>query len=292
MPSVKTVRVNPVKPIGLLYLLVRSVFRYFVTGASITGRRTDNASFLHAATKDDRGKPVERLSGPIWHRLARRWAIAGLPLLFLLFAAISWPVRYVAGWFGVTPWIGFRVPWFSVAMWWEIGAACCLAGFAYALFTAWFKDRKTTNEFVYPAWQAATQAMGVVYHKRDARKMVVLPEGFRVDEEEEVDELPSGFRRAIALRFPQLGKKTLDDVLASQEAVSDTDAAAGPGTDLVLRPRSVVARSPARRRVADAGRTARAAPGHDQAVLREGLDPGRAEELSRRGVRSARHAGP
>lgn len=250
MPSVKTARVNPFRPLGLLYLLVRSMFRYFVSGQSVTGRKTDNASMWHAATKDHRDKPVEKLSGPIWQRLARRWIVAGMPVVFLIFAVISVVVRRVLGFFGATPWIGFRVPWSRVAIGWELVAFCAFAGFGYALFASWWKTRKTTNEFVYPAWQAATQAMGVVYHKRDARKMVALPEGFRVDEEEEVDELPSGFRRAIALRFPQLGKKTLADVLASQEAVSEADTTAStdePGTDLVLRPRSVVARWRGRR---------------------------------------------
>jgi hypothetical protein len=50
---------------GLVVVTVWAV-RYFITGNPLNGKPRDNATFLHEATADYRGKPEEKLSGPRW----------------------------------------------------------------------------------------------------------------------------------------------------------------------------------------------------------------------------------
>lgn len=248
MPSVKTARVNPFSPKGLIFLLVRSLYRFLVSGQSVTGRPTDNASFLHAATKDDRDKPVEKLTGPIWQRLARRWAIAGLPLLFLLFAAVSVPVRFGYGVAGSPVPLPFRLPWVRVAEWWSIATVCALVGFGTVLALSWWKNRAATSEFVYPAWQAACGVMGIAYHKRDARKMVELPEGFEVIEQ--ADEIGARHPLLDKLTFHALSKREAQRLLAEIEQAAEPPPApepAEPGTEIEIRKPGPVARWRGRR---------------------------------------------
>jgi hypothetical protein len=49
----------------------RVVWHYLVTGDYITSKG-DNASFLHDATEDYRGKPVRKLTRARWRRVVRR----------------------------------------------------------------------------------------------------------------------------------------------------------------------------------------------------------------------------
>lgn len=235
MPTIRTARVSIFRPSGLVFLFARSLLRYFVTGQSVLGRPTDNASFLHAATKDNRGKPTERLSGPLWQRLARRWAALGLPLFFLALAALSTAVRAL---FGSAVPLVFRIPWARVALWWEIVAVCLVAGFGTMLFASYWRQRKQISEFVYPAWQAACAVMGTGYHKRDARKMVELPEGFEVD-----DEPGETLLGRIADRVWRDRRNAAALARVEQEA----EHAADPSTEIVVRPKSVVARYLGRR---------------------------------------------
>jgi len=235
MPSLKSKRYSPFSPAGMIYVVCRSWFRYFVTGQSVTGRRGDNASFLHAATKDDRGKPVERLSGPIWQRLARRWAAFGMPLLFTAFIGVSAVARFVCRLFGVTTPTFFELPWLYVLVGWESLVLITLGGFGYAVFSSWWKARREINEFVIPAWQAACAIMGTAYHRRDARRMVELPEGFAVVDEKGADEPGMWGRIADRLMRDRRQRAALSraEKEAAQPDQGGTDTP--PGTDIAVQ---------------------------------------------------------
>jgi hypothetical protein len=140
--------------VSVLYVVVRTPFRYFITGRPIWGKPKDNATFTHAATKDLSGSPVEKLSGPKWQRLARRWLALGVPI-------------QLAIWFG-REW----------ALYWWVTAGLAVLAWAVASLENWIVNRKSINEYVYPTWKAVTDTLGVPYHKRDARKNVKLPPGF------------------------------------------------------------------------------------------------------------------
>ncbi len=247
MPTLKKTRYSPFGPVGASYLLSRSVWRYFVTGHSVTGRQTDNASFLHAATKDDRGKPVERLTGPLWHRIARRWAVAGMPLLFVILAGLSYHVRWISELFDHPVPSLFTVPWLAVAIGWEIAVLVVLTVIGYVLFAAWWKARKQISEFVYPAWEAACLIMGVAYHKRDARKRVELPEGFEVVEARGTDE-PGWWGRVWGRlnrdrRNAAMLKRAEEEATQPVEGGTETP----PGTAIEVRRPQVIARWRGRR---------------------------------------------
>jgi len=247
MPTVKKQRFSLLNPLGWLYLLSRSFARYFVTGQSVTGRKTDNASFLHAATKDDRGKPVERLSGPIWQRLARRWVALGLPIMFTLFAGVSVVIRYVCELFEVKTPTFAHVPWLRIAIGWEAAVLSGLAAFGFTLAWSWWQTREQASEFVRPAWEAACTVMGTAYHKRDARRMVELPEGFEVVDQKGTDE--PGLWGRLADRVFRARRQRAALARAEQEAVEpDQGGTTGtPGTEIDVRRTPMVARWMGRR---------------------------------------------
>jgi hypothetical protein len=247
MPTVKKQRFSLLNPLGWLYLLGRTLVRYFVTGQSVTGRKTDNASFLHAATKDDRGKPVERLSGPIWQRLARRWAALGIPLLFTLFAGVSYVARFACELFGVKTPTFFELPWLRIAIGWEVAMLCGLATIGGNLAWQWWQTREQVNEFVRPAWQAACTTMGTAYHKRDARKMVELPEGFEVVDRKGTDE-PTRLGR-LADRIFRVPRQRAALKRAEREAVEAAEGGTEtpPGAEIAIRRTPMVARWMGRR---------------------------------------------
>jgi hypothetical protein len=136
-----------------LYLLVRSLFRYFVSGQSVFGRDTDNATFLHAATKDYRDRPYERLTGPIWQRLARRWGLIVVPLVLAVLGPL-WLRLYLG--------------------------TVVLAFIGWQLYRAWlwFSSRSDRAELVYPTWETVCRVLNHRYRQRDAKRSVVLPRGF------------------------------------------------------------------------------------------------------------------
>jgi hypothetical protein len=242
MPTVKKQRFSLLNPLGWLYLLGRTLFRYFVTGQSVTGRKTDNASFLHAATKDDRGKPVERLSGPIWQRLARRWAALGLPALFTAFAGVSYVARFLTSAFGVKTPTFFALPWLYIAIGWEVAMLCGLAGFGSTMLYAWWRTREQVNEFVRPAWQAACTIMGTPYHRRDARSHVELPEGFEVVDRKGADE-PTRLGR-IADRLFRDRRQRAALARAERAAVQRDEGGieTPPGTEIAVQRSPMLAR--------------------------------------------------
>lgn len=247
MPALKSKRYSPFSLSGMAYLSVRSPYRYFVTGASVTGRPTDNASFLHPATEDHRGKPVERLSGPLWQRLARRWALLGGPLLLTLFALVSTVVRWFADALALTPPPFFRVPWFHLAVGWELAAVVAVLILSGSAFVSWWRQRKKISEFVYPAWQAACSHMGTVYRKREARRMVELPEGFEVTDARAAG-VPGAWGR-LADRLWRDRRNTAALTRAAREAEQAVEGGTDdpPGTVVAERRSTVIARYLGRR---------------------------------------------
>src|SRR5690349_12871513 len=81
-PTVRGPKLRWTRPTGLVYLLIRSLWRYFVTGKELAGRG-DNATFLRDATEDYRHRPEEKLTRARWRRVTRRWVILGVPLVLL-----------------------------------------------------------------------------------------------------------------------------------------------------------------------------------------------------------------
>jgi hypothetical protein len=155
------------------YLLIRAFWRFFVTGQPVKGDPKDNATFLHEATADLSGRPVEKLGGPLWRRLAWRWLFLGVPLILLDLAALAQMWAWVAA---VPPWLA--LPWPYIALGWEVVAVLGVAGWGAVYAVHLLRTRRVTNEYVYPAWLAACTVLGLTYHARDARRMVQLPAGF------------------------------------------------------------------------------------------------------------------
>jgi hypothetical protein len=156
-----------------LYLAVRALWRFFVTGRAVSGQPRDNATFLHEATADLSGRPTERLGGPIWRRLAWRWAFIGIPLLLLALYGVA----FIGAEFTTVPaWLA--LPWHYIALGWEVVAVLGVTGWGAVYAVHLLRTRRVTNEYVYPAWLAACTVMGLTYHARDARRMVSLPDGF------------------------------------------------------------------------------------------------------------------
>ena len=186
-------RLRPTSLAHYALFWVASVWvRYFVTGRSLTGARTDNATMWHAATKDYRDRPYEVLTGPIWQRLARRWALLGVPLLALPLTliglaarAVRWAATALGHPTGLPAVAG--VDWITWAVRWELAALAGVLVLAGRNAIVWARTGRTTRDFVYPAWMAATGAMGIAYHRRDARRSVQLPEGFQPPDALETD---------------------------------------------------------------------------------------------------------
>jgi hypothetical protein len=241
MPALKPTRYHPLSPTGIAYLTSRSVWRFFITGRTLSDRKTDNASFLHAATKDERGKPVERLTGPLWQRVVIRWAVIGTPLLFLFFAGLGYPVRWIFEQLDRPTPTFFTLPWVMLAIGWEIVVLVSLVWLGGSMALTWWKNREQLAEFVRPAWEASCLIMGAAYHRRDARQHVELPEGFRVTDARETDE-PSRLTR-LAGRLPAIRKRLDRRAVEAAERAAAQPAEGGtetPPTDAVDVRRSLL----------------------------------------------------
>jgi len=157
--------------------VVRAPWRYLVTGGYVLSEG-DNASFLHDATEDFRGKPVLKLTRARWRRVARRNAATTVPLALALFAP-SW----------------------AVLAWGFLVAAGALAWIGRELWLA-VRDvllrRRINREFVYPAGEVACSILNIRFSKSRARTMLQLPRswGAMVAEEGETPAatlmIPSG----------------------------------------------------------------------------------------------------
>jgi hypothetical protein len=138
---------------------LRILGRYLFTGQYIWSAG-DNASFLHAATEDYRGKPVAKYTAARWRRVARRNAAITVPLILMLCAR----------------WTGLWLP--------LVYLAALAAGVpAWGIWRAarWLRTRRTHREYVDPAAAVACRVLGVPYRKRIARTMIELPRGWGSD---------------------------------------------------------------------------------------------------------------
>lgn len=137
---------------------LRLPWRYFVTGAYITSAG-DNASFLHDATEDYRGKPTRKLTRARWRRVVRRNLAVSVPF-------------WLACW-SVTPWISLWALWVYL-----IAAACAVAYWAGRRGMAAFWDRRVNREWVDPAAAVLCRVLGMPYNRRQARQMIDVPRGW------------------------------------------------------------------------------------------------------------------
>jgi hypothetical protein len=265
-------------PVYLSLWIADRWLRYFITGRSLTGNRTDNATFFHAASKDYRDRPYETLTGPIWQRLARRWALVGVPLLFLLLGLVN---LFLTGVYMIAPgrtredvpldhdWVGWVWRWELVALG-LVGVLCGRLAFL------WLRDGRRVKDFVYPTWEAACGTMGIAYHKRDARKMVQLPDGFQPPDAMETER--PWYSRWITNRIQLYRlKREVGRIAAEAESPMEEPAAAAleeaTGTEVALADRSAVARF--RGRLLDREPTVPGAHELKLPPVRIGLVPGR-----------------
>lgn len=142
-------------------------WRYLVTGYPIRNPR-DNASFLHEATVDYRGKPVPKLSKARWRRVARRNAAITVPLFLEVLAPITW------------------VPWW-LALAWLGGVA--VAGLAWLLLAfrrglrlhnpiRWLRTYRVRRDWQDPAAAVLVRVLGLSIHPSRARRLIELPHGW------------------------------------------------------------------------------------------------------------------
>lgn len=157
-PSVATMKIKWWTPRGMVFLAVRSTYRYWITGRPVYGPG-DNATFLRDATKDYRDGPAEKLSRARWRRVARRWAFLGVP------AHLG-----VAGIFSERA----RLFLFFYCL------AVLAGGAMIAINTggAWFAVRELRRTYIYPAAAVLARATGVPVKRSEALSMIELPEGF------------------------------------------------------------------------------------------------------------------
>jgi hypothetical protein len=139
-------------------LPLRILGRYFVTGAALRGPG-DNATFLYRATVDYRARPVVKLTGPIWQRLARRHAAFTVPLVLAVLSA--------------TPWVALWALWTYLALtvvlsiWW-LGRRTVIG----------LRTRRVNKEWIDPAARVLCTIIGTRYVKRRARRAIQLPPGW------------------------------------------------------------------------------------------------------------------
>lgn len=157
-PALATMKIAWWTPRGMVFLAVRSTYRYWITGRPLSGPG-DNATFLRDATKDYRDGPVEKLSRARWRRVARRWALLGIPMAAGIPAIFSERARLFLLLYCLTVLAG---------------------GATIAINTggAWFAVRELRRTYVYPAAAVLSRVSGVKISNREALDMIELPEGF------------------------------------------------------------------------------------------------------------------
>lgn len=132
-------------------------WKYLVTGVPLARKQRDNATFLHDATEDYRGKPREKLTRARWRRLARRHAVLTAPaaLGVLALPGPDWPFEVYAG-----------------------GAPLALAGYgSYRGYRA-LKLRSVHRNYVDPAARALCAQVQARYRQGAGRKLVTVPRGW------------------------------------------------------------------------------------------------------------------
>lgn len=240
IPHVRGVRFGVDSLPGAAYLVVRSGFRYFVTGRPILAMG-DNATFFHDATVDYRGRPYEKLTRARWRRVARRWAFLAVPGGLATAEGAADTVEAVSSLFGVGAPGWTEVPYGGMLRGYAVLLPIGGAAYAAPKIKDWWEHRSEVHEYVIPAAKVACAVTGVRYRRRDARKMIILPPGFGTPPPD--GEVPEPVR----INLPQVPldgrrKDKLVDTLGSRlgmpGAVADWEDA-GAHAYVLLRPASL-----------------------------------------------------
>jgi hypothetical protein len=151
-------------PWGAFALAVRTGFRYFVTGREIRGEG-DNASFLHDATEDFRGRPYEKLTRARWRRLSRRWVLLLIPFLLACAAIFSERARWVL-----------------------LAYSYVVAAFALHyggdVIAVWWSVRDVRKTYVLPAAKVLARVTGAKMRHRDMLAAIEIPPTFGAEVED------------------------------------------------------------------------------------------------------------
>jgi hypothetical protein len=183
-PVVATAKIKWWKPWGAAFLIVRSGFRFFVTGTEIRGAG-DNATFLHDATIDYRGRPVEKLTRARWRRVLVRWLLIGIPGLLLALNLTAEAIRAVSGFFdaGAPAWTAFPFGWTLLA--YLFALLCAAVAWGGPQIAAWWEVRDVRKTFIYPAAEVLSRTTGVKLNRRAKLAAIELPDGFGEEHEGE-----------------------------------------------------------------------------------------------------------
>jgi hypothetical protein len=216
-PAVATAKIKWWTPFGFSFVLTRGAFRYFVTGADILGPG-DNATFLHDATEDYRGKPYEKLTRARWRRVVRRWIGVGFPSFLLFGYGSAAGARLAWGWVDAEPPEWSRLPWGWVLFCYVTAAT--IAGIVYGGSTigAWWEVREFRNTFIYPAAKVLSRVTGVHMKKREMLAAIELPQGFG----EEVTDEPEPVRVYVGeVELNPAMKKRITDAVGARLGLPD-----------------------------------------------------------------------
>jgi len=157
---------------------LRVPWRYFVTGGYILSAG-DNASFLHDATEDYRGRPVRKHTRARWRRVVRRNLAITVPLALAIAS--------------VTPWVVLGVLWAYLGA--LVAVTVSWAGWRAASVV---KDRRVNREWVDPAAAVLCNVLGLPYNRKRARQMIDLPRGWGAGSEAE-----ASARQAVRVLIPE-----------------------------------------------------------------------------------------
>lgn len=155
----------------IMWKVVRAFWRYFITGKKVLAGLDDNASFRDDATIDHRGEPREKLSRARWRRVARRWALIGVPFLFALVAGSA----RVARWMGSGGWAA--LPYGSLAAGYVIMLALVALGIGVRWLALELPQREVRRQFILPAAGVLSDILKVKIRKQDAYRLIELPPG-------------------------------------------------------------------------------------------------------------------
>lgn len=174
--SKETVQLKPARfywftPWGLAIGASILLWRYFVSGRELRGDG-DNATWLHDATVDHRGRPYERLTRARWRRVARRWALLGVPLALGMAVPVAGAARAMgAG--GPARW-----PWGSLLVAYVIAVGTVGAGLGVRAFAAWWPLREVRRALVRPAAEVLCRLTGVKVPRRKLHHLIEIPPRF------------------------------------------------------------------------------------------------------------------
>jgi hypothetical protein len=214
-------------------MLVRVLWRFFITGKNLYGPG-DNATFLHDATIDYRGRPYEKLTRARWRRVARRWSFAGVPLLFAMIAGCARIARWsgsasgqgVGGW-AALPWGRMLAGYLTL---------CAIGWIAYGVrrVTLLWPDRHLRKEFAWPATQVLSRETGAKIRRRDVSRLIELPPGFgRGIEDDNAEEVPVRVYMPAVMPLPD---KLKDRIVTSISSTLGMPGARGQWREAGARP--------------------------------------------------------